>query len=164
MDLSNDVQLARLLSPETRRLRTYELDAALDVALVQRLNDLAFLFGTQIVSVCAGHRDGCRRAFDFALERSFAEVRFAIFFGTLDRLAAQQARICIELLAGVCAGPETVVESSHVTDVGQGSRTPRRRRLGRSLVAVRHARPTAEAPALAQHWWELLVARLEGTS
>ena len=160
MDRSHDrVRQVRLRCPETKRWRTYELDAELDVALVQRLNDHAFAHGAQIVSTCVGHA----QTPDGYLECSFAEVRFATFFPSWDRLAAQQARICIEVLARASAGRDTVVEVFHEPDLDRGFPTPRRRRLGRSLVAVRHARPTAEAPALAQEWWGHLAERLDGS-
>jgi hypothetical protein len=154
----------RLRCPETNRWRTYELDAALDAALVQRLNDLAFLHGAEIVSTCAGHevRPGCGPGHpEIGGERAFAEVRFAIFYPSRRRLAAQQARICIEALARACAGDDTVIETFHEPDLDRHTRTPRGRRLGRSLVAVHHAQATAEAPALAQVWWRRLVDRLE---
>ena len=149
----------RLLCPETKRWRIYELDTALDAALMQRLNDLAFVYGAEIVSTCAGHGD---RPDDPVIdgEGLFAEVRFAIFYPSAHRLAAQQARVCIEVLARACAGQDTVLETFHEPDIDRGFRTPRDQRLGRSLVAVRHALPTAEAPALAQTWWRSLVDRL----
>lgn len=164
MRLQKDgVYHARLRCPETNRWRIYELDAALDVALVQRLNDLAFVYGTEIVSLCAGHDDPPDGVLVLPaiLERSFAEARFAIFFPSWDRLAAQQARVCIEVIARACAEQDTVIETLHERDVDRRSRIPRERRHGRSLVAVRHNRPTAEAPALAQEWWHRLVARLD---
>ena len=150
--------------PETKRWRTYQLDTALEVALVQRLNDLAFIHGAEIVSMCAGHEEPPGGAPDLPAtlgERSFAEVRFAVFFPSWHRLAAQQARICIELLARASAGQDTVIETFHEPDLDRGSRMPRERQHGRSLVAVRHARPTAEAPTLAQEWWHRLVERLD---
>ena len=158
------VRHVRLRSPETKRWRTCELDAELDVALVQRLNDLAFVHGSEVVSTCAGHRDrpgGGPACPEIDMERAFAEVRFAIFFPSWDRLAAQQARICIETLARACAGQDTIIETFHERDIDRGTRTPRRRRGGRSLVTVRHAQPTAVAPALARDWWHRLVDRLE---
>jgi hypothetical protein len=164
MALPNDgVRHVRLRCPETKRWRTYELDATLEVALVQHLNDLAFVHGAEIVSTCAGHGDGPNDSLVLPTmlgEHSFAEVRFAIFFPSWHRLAAQQARICIEALARACAGQDTDIETFHEPDLDRGSGTTRGRRLGRSLVAVRHARPTAEAPALAQVWWGRLVERL----
>jgi hypothetical protein len=114
-----------------------------------------------IVSVCAGHGDPVPGPAPIYIERRFAEVRFAIFYASSDRLAAQQARICTELLAYAAAGEDTVIETFHEVNIDQGSRVRRRHRLGRSLVCVRHARPTAEAPDLAQDWWRRLVARLE---
>lgn len=168
MALSNDgVRQVRLLCPETKRWRTYELDVGLEVALVQRLNDLAFVHGAEIVSMCTGHGEppGGALVLPTALgERSFAEVRFAAFFPSWHRLAAQQARICIRLLARACSGQDTVIETFHEPDLDQGTRMPRERRHGRSLIAVRHARPTAEAPTLTQEWWRRLVDRLDGSS
>lgn len=167
MASSNDgVRQVRLRCPETKRWRTYELDAALEVAVVQRLNDIAFVHGAEIVSTCAGHGEspGSVLALPAHLgERSFAEVRFAVFFPSWHRLAAQQARICIEVLARTCAGQDTVIETFHEPDLDRGSGMPRGRRHGRSLVTVRHARPTAEAPAVAQEWWRRLVERLDGS-
>lgn len=154
----------RLRSAATKHWRTYELDAALDPMLMQRLNDIAFLYGTEIVSVCAGHGIGDPDP-GFApsyIERPFADVRFAIYYSSSDRLAAQQARICIEMLAHAAAGEHTVIETFHEPNIDKGSRVQRAHRLGRSLVSVRHARPTAEAPDLAQEWWRRLAARLEG--
>jgi len=159
------VRQVRLLCPETKRWRTYEVDAALDVALVQRLNDLAFAYGAEIVSLCAGHRGRALRdgGFAFEDERSCAEVRVAIFFPRRQRLAAQQARVCIEVLARACSGPDTVVETFHEPDIDRGSGM-RGLHRGRSLVAARHRRQTAEAPAATREWWTGLVERLEGGS
>jgi hypothetical protein len=156
----NGVRLVRLRFAETKAWRTYELDAALDPVLMQRLNDLAFTHGTEIVSTCAGH-DASRRDLAFRDGFAFAEVRFAIFFPSSNRLAAQQARICIEVLARACAGEATIIETFHEPNVDRGSRIPRGRQLGRSLVSVRHTRPTASAPDLAQGWWRRLVDRLD---
>jgi hypothetical protein len=165
MALPNDgVRQVRLRCPETKRWRIYELDATLEVAFVQRLNDLAFLHGAEIVSMCAGHGDSPSDGLVLPTtlgEHSFAEVRFAIFFPSWDRLTAQRARIYIEALARACAGQDTVIETFHEPDLNRGFRTPRERRRGRSLLAVRHAQPTAEAPALAQVWWRRLVERLD---
>jgi hypothetical protein len=140
------------------------MDAALDVALVQQLNDLAFAYGAEIVSLCAGHRGRALRdgGFAFEDERSCAEVRFAIFFPTRQRLAAQQARVCMEVLARACAGPDTVVETFHEPDIDPGL-GKRGLHHGRSLVAVRHRRETAEAPAATREWWTGLVERLGGS-
>ena len=154
----------RLLCPETKRWRTYEVDAALDLTLVQHLNDLAFAHGAEVVSLCAGHevRDpGGEAGVAIDGERAFAEARFAIFFPSRQRLAAQQARVCIEVLARACAGPDTVVETFHELDIDRGSGKRQGFHLGRSLVAVRHTRPTAEAPAMALAWWRGLVDRLD---
>jgi hypothetical protein len=96
-------------------------------------------------------------------EHAFAEVRFAILFPSRQRLAAQQARICIEVLARACSGPDTVVETFHDPDIDRGSGKQRGYHLGRSLVAARHTRPTADAPALARGWWRGLVDRLDGS-
>jgi hypothetical protein len=65
------------------------------------------------------------------------------------------------VLARAAAGEDTAIETRHEPNIDQGSRVPQGRRLGRSLVSVRHARPTAEAPDLAKDWWQGLVARLE---
>jgi hypothetical protein len=159
-----DMRQVRIRCPETRRWRVYELDPALDVELVQRLNDIAFLHGAEVVSTCEGH-DNCSCSDSdpkFYYDRAFANVRFAIFFRSRDRLLAQQARLCIDVLAKACTGADTVVETFHEPELDLGSRIPRADRLGRSLVIVRHARPTVEAPALAKAWWRDLVSRLEG--
>ncbi len=163
LSTENGVRHVRLRSAETKGWRTYELDAELDPVLMQRLNDLAFVHGVEIVSTCAGHgdSDASRGNPAFRDGFAFAEVRFAIFYPSSNRLGAQQARICIEVLAPMCAGEETIIETFHEHDIDRGSRTPRGRRLGRSLVGVRHARPTSEAPDLAQRWWHRLVDRLE---
>lgn len=160
------VRQVRLHCAETKRWRTYEVDASLDVALVQRLNDLAFVHGVEIVSTCAGHGDNHTGGLIHPTtigEDSFAEVRFAIFFPSWNRLASQQARICIEMLARACAGQDTVIETFHEPDLDRSSRTRRGRRLGRSLVSVRHALPTAEAPDLAQVWWHHIAERLDSS-
>ncbi len=159
--LDDGKRRVRLRCPQTRQWRIHELDVMLDASLVQRLNDLAFVFGTEVVSVCAGHRSETGDP-EIDTERGSADVRFAIFFPSRDRLAAQQARICVELLARVCAGDATVIETFHEPDLDRATKTPRGRRLGRSLVSVRHAQQTAAAPALAQAWWGHLVLRLEG--
>ena len=89
------VRQVRLRCPETERWRTYRLDTALEVSVVQRLNDLAFVHGAEIVSMCAGHEEPPVGILDLPAtlgERSFAEVRFAVFFPSWHRLAAQQAR------------------------------------------------------------------------
>ncbi|MGC4115602.1 MAG: hypothetical protein QM765_13555 [Myxococcales bacterium] len=127
----------------------------LELAVVQRLNDLAFEHGTQVVSVCAGHAADAT----FDDEGLYADVRFAIFYPRWDRLAAQQARICIEALARRCAAPDTIIEVVHEPDLDRRS-TRREYRLGRMWAVVHHARPTAEAPELAQEWWHRLVERL----
>jgi hypothetical protein len=160
----NGVRHVRLRSAETKGWRTYELDAALDPALMQRLNDLAFVHGVEIVSTCSGHGDSdASRGHPATRDGfAFAEVRFAIFYPSSNRLAAQQARICIEVLARACTGQDTIIETFHEPDIDRGSRTPRGRRQGRSLISARHARPTTEAPDLAQSWWRLLVDRLDG--
>lgn len=167
MALPNDgVRQVRLRNPETKRWRIYELDAELEETLAQRLNDVAFLHGAMIVSMCAGHGDslgGDPRRRAPGDESAFAEVRFAIFYPRWDRLAAQQARIRIEVLARACAGQDTVVEVIHEPDLDRCLRRPRTRRLGRFWVVVRHVRPTAEAPDLAQEWWQCLADRLDGT-
>jgi hypothetical protein len=159
----NGVRLVRLRFAETKSWRTYELDAALDPVLMQRLNDLAFAHGTEIVSTCAGHGDDDASRGDPTTRYgfAFAEVRFAIFFPSSNRLAAQQTRICIEVLARACAGEATIIETFHEPNVDRGSRIPRGRRLGRPLVSVRHNRPTAEAPDRAQPWRHQLVDRLQ---
>jgi len=156
-------RLVRLRCPETKRWRIYPLDEALDPELVQRLNDLAFLHGAEIVSTCAGHGSPGEDPDDDGLyaERAFAHVRFAIFHPGGRRLEGQQARICIDALARVCAGEDTFVETFHEPDMDRGSRRRRVYRLGRSLVAVRHVQPTADAPDLAREWWRRLVDRLE---
>ena len=166
MALPNDgVRQVRLRSPETKRWRIYELDAAIQEALAQRLNDLAFLHGAMIVSMCAGHGDspgGDPKRPALGDEGAFADVRFAIFYPRWDRLAAQQARVCIEALARACAGQDTLVEIIHEPDLDRYPRRPRERRLGRFWVLVRHARPTAEDPELAREWWRRLADRLDG--
>ena len=70
----NGVRHVRLRSPDQNRWRTCESDAALDPVLMQRLNDLAFARGTEIVSTCAGHgnEDGNRRALPFRDGLAFA--------------------------------------------------------------------------------------------
>ena len=146
------VRHVRLRSAETKGWRTYELDAALDPVLMQRLNDLAFVHGVEIVSTCAGHGEGesIPGCWVTSAGIAVAEVRFAIFHPSSNRLAAQQARIYIEVLARACTGQDTIIETFHEPDIDRGSRTPRGRGQGRSLVSVRHARPTASAPDLAQ--------------
>ena len=97
LDRKRCVRHVRLRSAETKGWRTYELDAALDPVLMQPLNDLALVHGTEIVSTCTGHGDDDASRGDPATcyGFAFAEVRSAIFFPSSNRLAAQQARICI---------------------------------------------------------------------
>ncbi len=160
----NEVRDMRLRDPATKRWRTIEVDAALDDAVIQRLNDLAFVHGTEVVSTCAGHAivgDQVANDLDRLNQTAFAHVRFAIFYRSWNRLAAQQARICIEALARASAGQDTVVETFHEPDLDRGGRVPRGRRLGRSLVIVRNAQPTADAPVTDVDWWRRLIGRLE---
>jgi hypothetical protein len=149
----------KLWSAETKRWRTYDVDADLVPEILQRLNDLAFVRGVEIVSTCAGHDVG-EHPHPIVEQRAFAEVRFAIFFPSSLRLEAQRAHVCIEALACVIAGEDTVLEKHHETQIDQDPRIPRHARVGRSMLIARHARRTSEAPALARMWWDHLVERL----
>lgn len=151
----------RLRIPATKRWRTVSVDASLEPEIVQRLNDVAFAFGAEVVSTCAGHEEGAAFADGYVDDLAFAELRFAVFFSSWDRLGAQRARICIDLLALAAGGEDTVVATFHERDLDRGTRRPRAHRLGRSLVAVRHARATAEDPESARSWWHRVMERLE---
>jgi len=150
----------RLRCPETRRLRTYDVDEELDPDILQRLNDLAFLYGVEIVSTCVGHDTGWDGDEDdvFAKQASFAEIRFSALYPQSLRLDAQRARVCIELLAMVVAGGDSVTEVEHgiVMDPEQ----PRCRRLAESFLTVRYSQPTWKDPEGARTWWERMVRRM----
>ncbi len=150
----------RLRSAETKRWRTYDVDADLDPGILQRLNDLAFLYGVEIVSTCAGHDAGWDGNEDdvFAKQASFAEVRFTAFYPYGLRLEAQRAELCIEMLAAAVSDGDTVVEVEH--NIVLDSHVPRNRRLGQSFLTVRYARPTSEDPSGARTWWNKLAERM----
>ena len=118
----------RLRSPETKRLRTYDVDEELDPTLLQLLNDLAFLYGVEIVSTCAGHDTGWDGDEDdvFGMQASFAEIRFSALYPRSLRLEAQRAKLCISILAATVAGDDSVTEVEHdlVIDPEQPRRRP----------------------------------------
>lgn len=148
----------RILSPDTRRWRTYDVDEELDVATVQRLNDVAFLYGVELISICAGHK---RRYGIAALDPEywFADVRFSVFYPISRRLAGRQARICTEMIAKAVAGNATTTSTSHGHPIHMWHGPDGR--FERSLLTVRHTRPTHEDPGAAHLWWSEIADRLE---
>lgn len=147
----------QIRSPETKRSYTFDVDADLDPNVLQRLNDLAFAYGFEIVSTCAGH--GAQ--VDDDLVRSFAEIRFNAFYERTPRIGARRLRLCIEALARAVAGDHTVIEVMHDAPVDRGRRASSwSRRLRRTMLIARHSRPTLEDPIAAQAWWDELVERL----
>lgn len=150
----------RIRSAETKRWRTYDVDEDLDPDVLQRINDLAFVHGVQVVSTCAGHPEG--RYGHPTLDRplGFADVRFGVFYPSVMPLDAQRARICIELVAKAIVGESTSVAISHELVIRDTTWDPREQRFGRSLLIARHDRPTAEGPAAAKMWWQAIAERL----
>lgn len=148
----------RILSPETRRWRTYEVDEDLDTAILQRLNDVAFLYGVELISTCAGHE---RRYGIAALDPEYwhADVRFSVFYPISRSLEGQQARICTEMIAKAVAGEATTVSTTHGHSIHMWPGPDGQ--FGRSLLVVRHTRPTHEDPAAAQRWWSGIADRLD---
>lgn len=148
----------RILSPATRRWRTYDVDEDLDAAVLQRLNDLAFLYGVEVISTCAGHE----RRYGLAVldpEYWHADIRLGVFYPISRRLEGQQARICTETAAKALAGEATSTSATHGHPIQMWPGPDGRFR--RSFVIVRRTRPTHEDPAGAQLWWREIVDRLE---
>lgn len=148
----------RILSPETRRWRMYDVDETLDVAVLQRLNDLAFLYGVELISTCAGH---ARRYGIAALDPEywFANVRFGVFSPVSRKLEGQQGRICTEMIARAVAGEATITSTSHGHPVHMWHGPDGT--FSRSFLIVRHSRATHEDPAEAHLWWSMIADRLE---
>lgn len=149
-------QLIRLKSAETGRWRTYDLDTELDPTIMQQLNDLAFLYGVEIVSTCAGHDFDSDD--DVDENRPFAEIRFSALYPQCLRLEAQRARLAIETVARAIRGRETATEIEH--GLVYDPEAPRKRRLEQSFLTAVYTRATAEAPDSANAWWKELVERL----
>ena len=150
----------RLRSPETKRLRTYDVDEELDPKVLQLLNDLAFLYGVEIVSTCAGHDTGWDGDEDdvFGMQASFAEIRFSALYPRSPRLEAQRAKLCISILAATVAGDDSITEVEH--DLVIDPEQPRRRQLGQSFLTLRYMTPTCKDPEGARTWWGRIVKRM----